>query len=208
MSNNQITLRKERPDDFETIANVIREAFWNVYQPGCTEHFIVERLRHSPAFIKDLAYVAIHQGQIVGHIAYANSFIETNDGRHLDTILFGPVSVLPEFQGRGFGSKLIKQTLAEASRLGHKLICITGNPDYYHRFGFETASKYHIHMRNLPIEDEAPFFMVKALQDIDIQAYQGLHIEPAVYETNQEDVDRYDGRFPAKVKEIRLGQLR
>jgi len=203
-----VTLRKERLDDYETIAYVIREAFWNVYQPGCVEHYIVERLRRSPAFIKELAYVAIYQGQIVGHIAYARSFIETPTGLHVATILFGPVAVLPEFQGRGIGSKLIQTTLTSAARLGHHLVCITGHPDYYHRFGFETASKYGIHMRNVPIEDSAPFFMVKALADIDLYSYQGLHIEPDVYETNQEEVDLYDARFPHKEKAVIPGQLR
>jgi len=206
--NDDVEIRSERPDDYDEIAHLVREAFWNVYQPGCVEHYIVHEMRQDPAFIPSLAFVATLKGKLVGHIVYAKSHIVTKGGLHIATIMFGPISVHPEYQGRGIGSELIHHSLKEAARLGHQLVCITGDPAYYSRFGFIRASDKGIHMREIDPQDPAPYFMIKPLTSLNLESYRGMHVEPDVYHADDDKVAAYDRRFPPKTKEKRPGQLK
>ncbi|MFR0733714.1 MAG: GNAT family N-acetyltransferase [Oscillospiraceae bacterium] len=135
-----------------------REAFWNVYRPGCTEHLVLHNLRKEACFVPELDYVIEDDGKIIAHIAYAKGSLKTEDGRTETSLLFGPVSVLPEYQGRGYGSKLIQFTLEKARELGYPAVVITGNPAYYSRFGFEPAAKHGIYLHGMDKSQEAPFF--------------------------------------------------
>ena len=134
-------IRLERETDYREVENLVREAFWNVYRPGCTEHLVLHNLRNATCFVPELDYVVEEKGRIIAQIAYAKGRLETEDGRVVDSLLFGPVSVLPEWQGRGVGSRLIEFTLARAKALGFPMVVITGNPAYYCRFGFVPAAQ-------------------------------------------------------------------
>ena len=94
----EIKLRLEEEKDYRQVEEVTREAFWNVYAPGCDDHLLVHKLRENPQFIKALDYVATHDDKIVGHIIYVESKIIANDGTEHKTAAFGPISVLPEYQ--------------------------------------------------------------------------------------------------------------
>lgn len=202
-----MNIRKEEIKDYASVENLTREAFWNVYRPGCMEHYVLHVLRDNPAFIAELDYLIEDQGKIVAHIAYALGDLQTEHGKE-KMLLFGPVSVLPEEQGKGYGSKLIRYTLEKAKELGYPAVCITGNPIYYHRFGFESASKYGIFYEGMESKEEAPFFMVRFLDEAAIGKIQGIYSEPACYSPEKKYVDEFDQAFPPKKREKHAGQLK
>lgn len=202
-----LTIRKEQEADYRMVENLTREAFWNVYKPGCDEHFILNQLRGHGDFIPELDLVTEHEGEIVGHIAYSKGTIIDDKGNEIECIAFGPLSVAPECQGKGIGGKLIEHSLEVATQLGYKVVFITGNPEYYHRFGFESASKYGIYLDWLTKEDEAPFFMVKLLEQGALQDVSGTFRFSSCFEVSAEEVEIFDQAFPPRIKEVREGQL-
>lgn len=107
MTQYKFTIRKEMPKDYAEVENLVREAFWDVYAPGCDEHLIVHKLRGKDACLGDLSCVAVDEnGRIVGQILYTKARIEHPDGKQWETAAFGPLGVLPEWQGRGVGGAL------------------------------------------------------------------------------------------------------
>ena len=190
--------RLEHPSDYWENENLTREAFWDVYKPGCNEHLALHNLRNSQAFLPQLSYVAVEKGSLVGNIVYAKL---SRDGIICEDVIgFGPISVHPEWQGQGIGSKLITKTLEKAKELGYKAVLITGNPDYYSRFGFDSASKFGVHLKGIPLEDEAAFFMAVELEKGFLSAHPGIYEFYAAYESTDVELETFDRQFPAKEK--------
>ncbi len=198
-------IRLEEEKDYFEVENLTREAFWNVYRPGCFEHLVIHKLRDDAAFVKELDYVIEEDSKIVANIVYAKGRITLEDGSIKDTLIFGPVSVLPEYQKKGYAKKLINYTLELASRMVYPSVLITGNPDYYKKYGFESASKYEIYYEGMPKDDESPFFMIKVLDEKKL--VKGVYSDPEVYNIDENELEEFDKQFPAKVKEKREGQL-
>jgi putative acetyltransferase len=92
VSNSDFSIRKEREEDYRNVEQLVREAFWNLYVPGCDEHFILHNLRRSQDFIPELDFIAEKEGQIVGQIAYSRSTIKGEHNEEKEVITFGPVS--------------------------------------------------------------------------------------------------------------------
>lgn len=200
-------IRLEEEKDWYEVENLTREAFWNLYRPGCVEHFILHNFRTSPDLVCELDYVITEDDQIVAHIMYCRAVIKTDEGKKIEMLMFGPVSVLPNYQHKGYGSKIINFTLEKAKELGHGAVAIIGNPDYYHRFGFESGSAYHIYYNGMHREEDAPFFMVKELKEGYLSRVIGTLKEPDSYAVQDQDVDEFDKQFSPKKKEKRPGQL-
>ena len=139
-----LEIRLERKDDHNAVEELTRDAFWNVYVPGASEHFILHNLRKSEAFIHDLDFVASKDGKLVGNIVYTRSLVEDASGTAHKVITFGPLSVLPAMQGQGIGSALIRHSQKRAAEMGHKATVICGHPAYYARFGFVCGKEYGI----------------------------------------------------------------
>ena len=203
----QMTIRPEEPRDYRETENLTREAFWNKYRPGCFEHYILHRYRSRPEFVRELDYVAEEDGKLVAHIMYSHASITADDGRVIPIMVFGPVSVLPEKQGKGYGSRLIRHTLDLAEKLGCGAVAITGDPAYYHRFGFVSGSALGVYYDGVPRTEEAPFFMVKELKAGFLQGVTGVYKDPEGYFTVDDDVDAFDVDFPLKEKKKLPGQL-
>jgi len=199
-----IILRLEEEKDYRTVENITREAFWNIYRPGCTEHFILHNLRNSPAFIKELDFVAEVDGEIVGNIVYTKAAVLDDTGAKHEVIGFGPVSVLPAYQKMGIGAKLIEHTIEIAKTMGFKAIIIFGDPSYYHRFGFENAEKFDIHTAEG--ENFEPF-MAKELYLGSLQGITGRFFDDEAFHVNEDEFEVFEKEFPPKVKEITETQL-
>ena len=199
-------IRLEETHDYRENENLTREAFWNVYHPGCSEHYILHILRNDKAFVPELCYVYEQDGKLVGNIVYALGHID-HEGTPIQVLLFGPISVHPDYQKKGIGKELIQYTLEKAKEMGYPAVFITGSPEYYHRFGFESASKYRIFYDGMDSSEEFPFFMVKVLDESKMKNLTGIYHDPACYVVSEADVDSFDQSFAPKVKEIREGQL-
>ncbi|MBN2735704.1 MAG: N-acetyltransferase [Spirochaetales bacterium] len=139
-----IHIRHEKDQDFRTVEELTREAFWDVHVSGCDEHYLVHEMRQHPDFIQELDFVAELNGKIVGSIMYTKAWLINENQDSRDVLCFGPVSVLPEFQKMGIGSALIRHSLKIAAEMGHKLIVIYGHPHYYCKLGFVGSKSLNI----------------------------------------------------------------
>lgn len=202
-------VRNARPQEYRETEQLTREAFWNVYKPGCDEHFVLHTFRGLPEFVPELDCVLCSDdGVLVAHIMYCRAYLETAEGAVREALMFGPVSVLPSYQGKGYGSRLITETMERAERLGFGAVVITGNPAYYRRFGFESCSGRGIRLEGAPAEEEAPYFMVKELRAGFLPDTASVFRIPKAYMADPDAVERYDQQFPPKIKQKRPGQLK
>ena len=117
-------IRLEEEKDYFMNENLTREAFWNVYRPGCYEHYILHKIRTDECYVKELSYVMEENNRLIGSIVYAKGKIQNENGLH-EVLLFDPVSILPEYQGAGYGKKLIKFTLKKGK--GIRIPCSSNN---------------------------------------------------------------------------------
>jgi predicted N-acetyltransferase YhbS len=190
--------RVEQPSDYWENENLTRETFWDIYKPGCNEHLALHNLRKSQAFLPQLSYVAVEKGSLVGNIVYAKL---SRDGIICEDVIgFGPISVHSKWQGQGIGSKLITKTLEKAKELGYKAVLITGNTEYYARFGFDSASKFGVHLKGVPQEDKAEFFMALELEKGFLSAHPGIYEFDKAYEPADNELEEFEKHFPLKKK--------
>lgn len=195
MSSKNIKLRNEKASDYRTVEELTREAFWNHHVPGCDEHYLLHIMRNADSFINELDIVAEVDGKIVGNIVYTKGKIVTDDGNRNEVISFGPLSVLPEFQGRGIGGMLIEHTKTIAKGLGYKAILIYGDPDYYSKFGFVAAETYKIgtadNMYAVPLQ------AIELIQGALLNC-SGRFFEDAIYDVDEAAAKEFDKGFPQK----------
>ncbi len=144
----EITLRQESAAEHRAVEELVREAFWNVYQPGCNEHHYLHLLRQSPAFRPELTFVCEADGQLAGQIACSASWIELAGGGRLDTVTFGPLAVLPRYQKQGLARALVCHALRAAQAAGQQAAVILGDPRHYGRYGFWCGEKWGIALEN------------------------------------------------------------
>ena len=187
-----IVLKKEEEKDFFDVEKLTREAFWNVYRPGCCEHLVLHKLRKSRSFIPELDFIALDNKKIVGNIVYSKGKIVNSNRKEHNVLTFGPISVLPSHQKKGIGSKLISHTIKIAQDLGFKAIIIFGDPNYYKRFGFENAEKF-----NIQTSDGANFdaFMVKELYKGSLDDIYGNFYQDNSFHVEDEEVEEFDKKF-------------
>ncbi|MDF3004915.1 MAG: Acetyltransferase [Oscillospiraceae bacterium] len=203
--NKNMTIRLETERDYSAVECLTRDAFWDVYKPGCDEHLVAHKLRHSKAFLPDLDYVAVQDGRIVGNIMYSVAQV-INDGGCVHSVMtFGPLSVLPEFQGQGVGAALVRHTLAVAQKTGYPAIIIFGDPAYYHRFGFENARYFGI-----TTSDGASFdaFMALELHDRALESINGRFYENDVFHIDPDELTEFEKAFPYREKHVTDTQLK
>ena len=120
-------IRRETPEDYRTVENIIREAFWNLHVPGCSEHYFAHVMRDHPDFVPELDLVAEVNGRVVGSILYTTGRLVDDDGEEKTILTFGPIAVAKGFQRMGIGKKLMEHSFAEALKLGYDTIVIFGN---------------------------------------------------------------------------------
>ena len=197
----EIKLRLEEKKDYGKVEEITREAFWNVYSPGCNEHFIIHKIRDRKEFIKPLDYVAIYNEEIVGNIVY----IEVKVGNSDKLLGFGPVSVLPEYQNKGIGSELINHTIKLAKEMGYKAILIYGDPEYYKRFGFETSKNYNITNKD---KEYPAALLVLELYNNALSGITGIYDEGNIYDVNEEEFNEFEKKFEKKEKKFQETQTR
>lgn len=200
-------IRQEVPADYRETENLVREAFWNVYHPGCTEHYILRSFRGRTEFIPELDLVMVMDGRIIGQVMYVHSEICRDDGEKIRTVTFGPISIHPDYQRKGYGKILLDASLERAAQLGAGAVLITGNPAFYGKSGFVPGKEISIRYRDDP---EAGYFLVRELRKGYLDRVSGTFADPAGYFAaveHPEDFEAYDRTFPKKEKKVLPGQL-
>ena len=198
-------IRQEERTDYKKVEYLLREAFWNVYRPGCHEHYIVHNLRHDASFIRELDYVIEDDDKVVGHITYSKNTLCV-DNKKIEGVTLGPVGIDPNYQKRGYGSKLIEYTLDKANDLGISYVFVIGDENYYKRFGFVDASKYNIQFND--VEGDTQFFMIKVFDKDNLDFDNAKYLDNPLFDVDEEKVDQFDKNFPKKEKEVRDTQLK
>lgn len=199
-----LIVRHERESEERQIEELVREAFWDVYQPGCSEHLVMHVLRQSPAYLAAPSLVAVLDGRLVGMIAYSRSQIVSDAGPVCPVAVFGPVAVLPDYQGRGIGAALIRRSIEAVTKLPYPAIAIYGNPAYYCRFGFKAGSDYGVvDMSGEPCEA----LQVLELQPGAMTGISGRLLDDDAFRISEEAVAAYDAQFPPRCKHAKATQL-
>ena len=192
------------------VEDLTREAFWNIYRPGCTEHFVLKQYRNNPDFIPELDFVMEQDGKIIGHVMFSKAEIILDDGTRFPSWTFGPISIHPDYKRKGYGLKLLNYALEKAREMGVGMLQMEGNIEFYKHAGFDLASKLRIHYHDMPKGEDVPFFLAQEL----IHGYwgdrEGTYSPPKGYfvaDENPEAFEAYDKGFHKKAKAYNEGQL-
>lgn len=207
MENNDLIIRREEEKDYRTTENLVREAFWNVYCPGCKEHYVLHRFRNDPAFVKELDFVMEKNGKMIGQVIYVRSEIVREGKTALPVMTLGPISIAPEYKRKGYGKKLLDFSLEKAKEAGAGAIVMEGNIDFYGKSGFVVAKDKGIVYADDP---EADYLLIKELKKGFLKGAKGSFKDPAGYfvcEESPEDFEKFEATFPEKQKQKLPGQL-
>ena len=207
MEVHDVIIRRETPADYTAAEHLTREAFWNVYRPGCTEHYVLHVLRDDPAFVPELDLVMERDGQLIGHIMYMRAHILSDDGRKLPVMTFGPLSIRPDLQRRGYGKLLLDRSMKKARELGAGALCIEGNIAFYGKSGFVEAGICGIRCHGMPENEPAPYFLLKELEKGFLKGITGVYYTPEGYFVDEEKAEEFDRDFPPREKLKLPGQL-
>lgn len=207
MNKNNIKIRLEKKEEYREVENLVREAFWNVYRPGCLEHFVLNRLRNNPDFIAELDYVMELNGKLIGQIVFMKAVLKADDGRDIPIVTIGPICIIPELKRRGYGKVLLDYSLDKAAKLGFGAVCIEGNIDFYGKSGFTYAGEFGIRYHGLPEDEDASFFLCKELTPGYLDGITGEYETPTGYFVDEAEADEFDKGFPYKEKLKQPGQL-
>lgn len=203
-------IRLEQPQDYREVENLTREAFWNVYRPGCTEHYVLNRFRDNPDFIPELDLVMEEDGHIIGHVMFSKAQIVKKDGTTLPSWTFGPISIHPDYKRKGYGLKLLRYALEKAREMGIGVLTMEGNIDFYKHAGFVLASSMNIHYHAEPEDAVVPYFLAQELIPGYLDGIEGTYTPPVGYfvaDMDPEAFEAYESTFPPKEKTLRPGQL-
>ncbi|MBR0088462.1 MAG: N-acetyltransferase [Clostridia bacterium] len=210
MKTKNYIIRHEEKKDYREVENLVRESFWNVYRPGCMEHYVLMKFRDNPDFVPELDYVMEKDGKIIGQNIFVKAVIKADDGRDIPIMAMGPICIAPELKRQGYGKILLDYCLERAAQLGCGAVCFEGNIGFYGKSGFTYASKFGIRYHGLPEGADTSFFLCKELKEGYLKGITGEYAPPKGYfaaEQNPEEFIKYDAQFPKKEKKVLPGQL-
>lgn len=208
MSNRKdFTIRLETPEEYRDVENLVREAFWNVYRPGCLEHYVLHCLRTNPDFVPALDFVMEKDSKLIGQNIFVMAHIHADDGRKIPIMTMGPIGILPEYKRQGYGKALLDYSLEKAKEMGVGALCFEGNIDFYGKSGFVCAAEKGIRYHGLPEGEDASFFLCKELVPGYLDGITGEYATPAGYFVDEGEAEEFDKNFPPKEKLKLPGQL-
>ena len=207
MSKNDCIIRLERKDEHREIENLVRESFWNVYRPGCLEHYVLHTLRDDEAFVPELDFVMEKDGRPIGQNVFVKAKIQSDDGREIPIVTMGPICITPELKRKGYGKKLLDYSLEKAAEMGFGAVCFEGNIDFYGKSGFTFASKFGIRYHGLPEDADSSFFVCRELIPGYLDGITGEYATPQGYFVDEAAAKGFDKAFPHKEKLKLAGQL-
>ena len=200
-------IRRERPEDHRAVEELIRESFWNVYRPGCSEHWVIHVLRDDPAFVPELDVVMEEDGRLIGQNMFMKTVIDADDGRTVPVLTMGPICIANDLKRRGYGKFLLDRCLETAAEMGFGAVLFEGNIGFYGNCGFDYARNFGIRYHDLPEGADDSFFLARELIPGYLDGVTGVYQTPKGYYVDDADVERFDAGFPPKEKLKLPGQL-
>ena len=207
MNKNDYRIRLETPADHAEVEYLIRESFWNVYRPGCLEHYVIHCLRNDKDFVSELDFVMEQDNKIIGQNMFMRANIQADDGRQIPIMTMGPICIANDLKRKGYGKILLDYSLDKAKELGAGALCFEGNIKFYGKSGFTYASEYGIRYHGLPEGADASFFLCKELIPGYLDGITGEYAPPAGYFVDEKEAEEFDKQFPYKEKLKLPGQL-
>ena len=212
MEKNNIMIRLEKKEEHQKVENLVRESFWNVYCPGCLEHYVLHQLRNDPAFVPELDFVMFlnengKEDKLISQNMFMRTSIKSDDGRYIPIMTMGPICIKNEYKRKGYGKILLDYSLEKAAELGCGALCFEGNIDFYGKSGFKQASEYGIRYHGLPEGEDASFFLCKELITGYFDGITGEYETPEGYLVDEQEAEEFDKQFPYKEKKKLTGQI-
>ena len=204
---NNIIIRLEKKEEYRKVENLVRESFWNVYRPGCLEHYVLNRLRNDKDFIPELDFVMEKDGKLIGQNMFMRAVIKADNGKYIPIMTMGPICIANELKRKGFGKMLLDFSLDKARDLGCGAVCFEGNIDFYGKSGFTFASKFGIRYHGLPECADSSFFLCKELISGYLNGITGEYATPKGYFVDEKEAEEFDKQFPYKEKLKLPGQI-
>ena len=203
----KLIIRPEKPEDRSAVENLIRESFWNVYRPGCSEHYVMHVLRDDPAFVKELDFVMEKDGRLIGQNMFMKTVIDADDGRTIDVLTMGPICIANDLKRKGYGKILLDFCLEKAAAMGFGAVLFEGNIGFYGKCGFTYARDFGIRYHDLPEGADDSFFLCRELAPGYLDGITGVFQPPKGYYGDDADVEEFDRKFPPKEKLRLPGQI-
>ena len=207
MNTNNIIIRRETENEYRAVETLVRDSFWNVYRPGCLQHYVLHCLRNDPAFVPELDFVIEQNGILIGQNMFMRAVIKADDGRDVPIMTMGPICITPPLKRRGYGKMLLDYSLEKAAALGYKAVLFEGNIGFYGKSGFDYASKFGIRYHDLPDGADSSFFLCRELVPGCLANVTGVYQTPQGYYVDEAEAEEFDKAFPAKEKLKLPGQL-
>lgn len=204
---NNIVIRLEEKREHEAVENLVRDSFWNVYRPGCLEHYVLHQLRNDPAFVPELDFVMYREEELIGQNMFMKATITADDGRSIPIMTMGPICIKNAYKRKGYGKILLDYSLEKAVELGCGALCFEGNIDFYGKSGFRQAGEYAIRYHGLPEGEDASFFLCKELIPGYLNGITGEYATPEGYLVDEQEMEEFDKQFPQKEKKKLPGQI-
>lgn len=198
--NHNLCIRLERQEERHAVESLVREAFWNVYRPGCLEHYVLHLLRDDPAFVPELNLVLEKDGRIIGQNVFVRTAIQADDGRQIPILTMGPICIAPEWKRQGYGRLLLDASLKRAAEMGFGAVCFEGNIGFYGGSGFGYASCFGLRYHGLPADADASFFLCRELKAGYLDGVTGEYATPEIYLVDEAAAENFDRSFPPKEK--------
>ncbi len=198
-----MVIRNERQEDYRAVEELTRKAFWNIYIPGCDEHYLVHVMRNHKDFVPELDFVLEIDGRIIANIIYTRTKLVDEKGNEKDILTFGPLSVLPEYQRKGYGKKLMEYSFQKAIELDFDCVVIFGNPENYISSGFKSSKKYNVSTGD-GIFPTA--MLVKELKTGALAENKWVFHESSAYEMDKAGFEEFDKTFEQCEKGYQISQ--
>lgn len=207
MNKNDFIIRLEQKSDYRNTENLVREAFWNVYRPGCLEHFVLHQMRNDKDFVPELDFVMEKDGELIGQNVFVNAHIDCDDGSKLPIMTMGPICIAPKYKRKGYGKILLDYSLQKAKKYGCKALCFEGNIDFYGKSGFTYARNFGIRYHGLPDGADSSFFLCKELEVGYLDGVTGEYTPPRLYMVDEQEAEEFDKTFEFKQKFVLPEQM-
>ncbi|MDD3307836.1 MAG: N-acetyltransferase [Acetobacterium sp.] len=198
-----IKIRNEEESDYQQVEELTRKCFWNLYIPGCNEHYLVHLMRSHEDFLPELDLVIEVDNQIIGNIMYTKAKLIDESGSEKEILTFGPVCILPEYQRKGYGKKLLEYSFEQAAALGYDVIVIFGNPNNYVSRGFKSCKRYNICLEK---EIYPTAMMVKELKPEVLDGRKWVYCQSPVFEIDEQEAERFDAALESMEKKYQPSQ--
>jgi putative acetyltransferase len=198
-----IKIRNEEEKDYEKVEEITRKAFWNLYIPGCIEHYLVHVMRSHKDFLQELDLVIELDHQIIGNIMYTKAKLVDESGEEKEILTFGPVCIMPEYQRMGYGKMLMEHSFEQAVALGYDVLVIFGNPNNYVSCGFKSCKKYNICLENGMYPSA---MMVKELKPEALDGRKWVYYDSPVMKIDEQEAERFDESLEKMEKKFQPSQ--